>query len=92
LAKRLGVSAGYLSQIVRGHRAPSAKVYRALGLPPPARVVEVPEGYDVAQVCGKCGQVHVTKRCTAGVKRKPRVTPYRWQGRRMYQHEGTDQI
>jgi hypothetical protein len=86
------VSAGYLSQIVRGKRVPSAKVYRALGLPPPARIVEVQAGFDVAPVCPKCGIVHTTKRCTAGKTTKPRAKAFKIEGRRYYRHEGTDQI
>lgn len=85
-------NAGYLWNVSRGRKPASAKLFVALGLPPPARVVEIGEGYDVAPVCPKCGVVHTTKRCTANVKRKPRRVAYRWQGRRMYQHAGTDQI
>jgi hypothetical protein len=92
LAKRIGLNAGYLSQIVRGKRAPSVKVYRALGLPPPARIVSIDEGFDVAPCCPKCGAVHVTKRCTKGVVRKPRAKAFKLDGRRYYRHEGTDQI
>ena len=92
LAKRLGVSAGYLSQIIHGKRVPSAKVYRALGLPPPARVVEISEGFDVAPVCARCGAVHVTKRCTQGKTSKPRAKAFKWGGVRYVRHAGTDQI
>lgn len=92
LAKRLGLNAGYLSQILSGKRAPSMKVYKALGLTPPARVIEVQAGYDVAPVCPKCGVVHTTKRCIAGQKRKPRTKAFKIEGRRYYRHEGTDQI
>jgi hypothetical protein len=92
LAKRLNLNAGYISQIISGRRAPSMRVYKALGLPPPARVVEVPEGFDVAPVCGRCGVVHTTKRCTKGKTTKPRAKAFKIAGRRYYRHEGTDQI
>jgi hypothetical protein len=92
LAKRLNLNPGYLSQVLRGKRAPSRKVYAALGLPPPARVVEVGEGFDVAPVCSKCGIVHTTKRCTKGKTTKPRAKAYKLDGRRYCRHEGTDQI
>lgn len=92
LAKRIGVNVGYLSLVLRGKRAPSMKVYKALGLPLPARVVEIGEGFDVAPVCPRCGVVHVTKRCTKGQTRKPRAKAFKLNGRRYYRHEGTDQI
>lgn len=92
LAKRLKLNAGYISQIISGKRAPSLKVYAALKLPAPARVVTVPEGFDIARQCSKCGQVHITKRCTAGAHRHSRSKPFKLEGRKYFRHEGTDQI
>lgn len=85
-------NAGYLWNVAKGKKAASAKLCVALGLTPPARVIEVQAGYDVAPVCPKCGVVHTTKRCTAGQKRKPRTKAFKIEGRRYYRHEGTDQI
>lgn len=61
-----GVPAATLCAIYKHNREPrKADIRRALGLP-----ITVP-----APVCAKCGQVHVTKRCTQanGKTAKPRI-------------------
>lgn len=70
IGKRLNLNPGYLSAILRGRKTPSPRVYHALGLRPPRRVVEIDADHDVAPVCPKCGQVHTTKTCT--LTRRPR--------------------
>ena len=70
IGKRLNLNPGYLSAIMRGRKAPSPRVYHALGLRPPRRVVEIDADHDVAPVCPKCGQVHTTKTCA--LTRRPR--------------------
>lgn len=75
VAKRLGLNPGYVSQVVRGKRTPSLKVYAALGIEPPSRMVEVLRGYDVAPVCSVCGVVHVSRSCPT--KRAPKIRKWR---------------
>lgn len=62
-----------LSRVAAGKQSPSPKLYAALGLTPPVRVVEIPAGYDVAKTCANCGRVHTLKRGCPD-KRKPRRT------------------
>lgn len=95
IGQRLNLNPGYLSAILSGKKQPSPRVYRALGLRPPLRTVELDADHDVAPVCPKCGQVHVTKTCTA--TRKPRRVDYskprRVRGQwTVARHTGTDQI
>lgn len=61
-----------LNAVARGKRPPSDPVLRAFGFPVP-RLVEVPDGYGVGEVCKSCGKVHTTKRCLNATKRLVRV-------------------
>jgi hypothetical protein len=70
LAFELGQNVGTLSAVMRRKRKPSPALYIALGLTPPARLVEVPAGYGVGPACKTCGEVHTTTMCPT--KRKPR--------------------
>lgn len=57
LGKQLGFAPDYLRQVVIGERKASIKLLRALDIKPDAVMV-------IAAPCRKCGQVHVSKRCT----------------------------
>lgn len=92
VGSRLRMNPGYVWSVAGSKKKPSVALYKALGLTPPKRKIELEEGYDIAPCCPKCGRVHVAKRCTANQPRKPRSRPYRWNGRRFYRHQGTDQI
>lgn len=55
VARKLGLSQAYLSQIASGKRRASNRYRCALGLKPLTAL---------APVCAKCGVPHTTKRCT----------------------------
>lgn len=57
LGSQLGFAPDYLRQVVTGKRKASIKLLHALGIKPDRVIV-------VAAPCYKCGNVHVTKRCT----------------------------
>lgn len=70
LASELGMNPGYLSRVMRGQRQASNRLRLALGLPPRTAL---------APVCGKCGVVHTTKRCTHKPTFEQREAEYdRW--------------
>ena len=79
-------SNSYLSRVALGKAKPSARLYHALGLEQPVRVVELPAGHGVGLACVKCGAVHTTKACTA--KRKPRAIVRRRDGVRYGHGDG----
>lgn len=74
LAAEIGMpkAGAMLSRVAAGKQTPPPSLYKAVGLTPPVRIVEVPAGYGVGRACPACGQVHTTKTCAA--KRKPRRT------------------